>query len=208
MNHRGMQGSRAPSWRVLVDFDGATDRLFERFTDPAWRAVEPAWQGREASSRECLERQAHQLVTPEALGEQSRTVRIAPGFPAFMEFCRRPGGELKIVLNGLDRVVSAVLRSARLSVPSFTNKPQWQDGDRWRLAFWYAQGERSDFCMSMRADYVIAKRALANKRCARELAHASFADLNDATACLSAWLASTKRASSAVTPLARVPAEP
>jgi 2-hydroxy-3-keto-5-methylthiopentenyl-1-phosphate phosphatase len=205
MNHQGMQGSRAPSWRVLVDFDGTTDRLFECFTDPARRAVETAWQGGETSSRECLERQAALLlVTPEALDEQSRTLRIAPGFPAFIEFCRRPGGELTIVLNGLDRVVSAVLRSAHLSVPSFTNKLQWQDGDRWRLAFWYARGEcricsanckyshaqwsvlqphavigdgRSDFCMSMRADYVIAKRTLANKRRARELAHASFADL-------------------------------
>jgi hypothetical protein len=89
MNHQGMQGSRAPSWRVLVDFDGTTDRLFECFTDPARRAVETAWQGGETSSRECLERQAALLLlTPEALDEQSRTVRIAPGFPAFIEFCR------------------------------------------------------------------------------------------------------------------------
>ena len=143
-------------------------------------------------------------------------MRIDPGFPAFLEFCRRRGAEVKIVSDGFDRVVGAALRSARLSVPFFANKLEWQGGDRWRLAFPHAQttvaweapiasartaqrplpgpqvviGDgRSDFCMSMRADYVIAKGTLADYCRARGHAHASFADFDEVTARLSAWLA-------------------
>ena len=51
-----------------------------------------------------MERQVALLrVTPEALDEQIRTVRIDPGFPAFLEFCRRRGAEVKIVSDGFDR---------------------------------------------------------------------------------------------------------
>ena len=221
-----MQAKRTPNWRILVDFDGTvapddpTDRLFEHFADPAWRQVEAAWQGGQISSRECMTRQVALLrATPEALDEQIRSVRIDPGFPAFLEFCRRRGADVKIVSDGFDRVVSAVLRSAGLSVPFYANKLEWQGGDRWRLAFPHAQNDcrvgsanckcahaqwslltphvvigdgRSDFCMSTRADYVIAKGPLANYCRSRGQAHASFANFNEATARLSAWLASAE----------------
>jgi HAD superfamily phosphoserine phosphatase-like hydrolase len=234
-----MLGTRLPSWSVLVDFDGTvapddpTDRLLERFADPAWRDVEAAWQGGEISSSECLARQVAMLrATPEALDEQIRSVRIDPGFPAFLEFCRRHGAEVKIVSDGFDRVLSAALRRARLSVPFFANKLEWQGGDRWRLAFPYAYGDclvgsanckcshgqwpllgpqvvigdgRSDFCMSMRADYVLAKGTLADYCRTRGQAHAPFADFNDVTARLSMWLARAESASRAAPPLVLSP---
>jgi 2-hydroxy-3-keto-5-methylthiopentenyl-1-phosphate phosphatase len=242
MNRRNKERNLTPNWRILVDFDGTiapddpTDRLLERFADPAWREVEAAWQEGDISSSECLARQVALLrVTPQALDEQICTVRIDPGFPGFVEFCERHGAEVKVVSDGFDRVVSAALRSAGLTVPSFTNTLEWQGGDRWRLAFPHAQGDcrvssanckcshaqrsplrphvvvgdgRSDFCMATRADYVIAKGTLAKYCRARALAHASFADFSDVTAQLSAWLARTKRASSAVPPLALSPFPP
>jgi carboxylesterase len=218
-----MQGNRTPKWCVVADFDGTiapddpTDRLFESFADPAWREVEEAWQRGEISSRECLARQVALLrATPERLDEQIRSVRIDPGFPTFLEFCRRRDADVKIVSDGFDRVVSAVLRSAGLSVPFFANKLEWQGDDRWRLAFPHAQTDcrvdsanckcshaqwslltphvvigdgRSDFCMSMRGDYVIAKGQLADYCRSRGQAHSSFANFNEVTARLSAWLA-------------------
>jgi 2-hydroxy-3-keto-5-methylthiopentenyl-1-phosphate phosphatase len=172
-------------------------------------------------------------ATPEALDEQIRSVRIDPGFPAFLEFCRRRGADVKIVSDGFDRVVSAVLRSAGLSVPFFANKLEWQGGDRWRLAFPHAQSDcrvgsanckcshaqwsllqphvvvgdgRSDFCMSTRADYVIAKGTLTSYCLSRGQAHAAFANFSDVTARLSAWLARMEREPSNAPPLGLSPA--
>ena len=207
---------------VLVDFDGTiacddpTDRLFERFADPFWRIIEKAWQDGRISSRECMGRQVDLLrVLPEALDEQIQCIRIDPGFHGFLEFCRGHGAEVKIVSDGFDRVVGAVLASAGLAVPFFANKLEWQGGDRWRLAFphacsscrveaanckcshaqsplqhpWVVVGDgRSDFCMATRAEHVIAKGSLADYCRRRNLPHATFSDFYDVTAALSAWL--------------------
>jgi 2,3-diketo-5-methylthio-1-phosphopentane phosphatase len=226
LSRQNMQCNSTANWRVLVDFDGTiapddpTDRLLERFADPAWRKVEAAWQGGEITSRECLARQVALLrATPEALDEQIRFVRIDPGFPTFLQFCRRRGADVRIVSDGFDRVVSVALQRAGLSVPFFANKLEWQGGDRWRLAFPHAQSDcrvdsanckcshaqwslltphvvvgdgRSDFCMSTRADYVIAKGRLANYCRSRGQVYASFANFNEATTRLTAWLAGTE----------------
>ena len=221
-----MQNTSAPSWCVLVDFDGTiapddpTDRLLELFAEPAWREVEAAWQTGKISSRECMARQAALLrVTPETLDEQIGSVRIDPGFPAFLKFCRQRGAAVKIVSDGFDRVIRMALSNAGLSVPFFANRLEWQGGDRWRLGFPHAQRDcrivsanckcshaewsslrphvvigdgRSDFCMATRADYVIAKGALADYCRSRGQEHALFADFSEATAHLSAWLGSTE----------------
>src|SRR5215470_7621000 len=100
--------------------------------------------------------------------------------------------------------------------PLFANKLEWLGGDRWRLAFPHARSDchvgganckcsharrprqwprivigdgRSDFCMSAGADYVLAKGTLAEYCRSRGRAYALFANFNDVTARLSAWLA-------------------
>jgi len=214
--------AKAVAREVLVDFDGTiacddpTDRLFERFADPFWRVIEKAWQEGRISSRECMRRQVELLrVSPKALDEQIQHVRIDPGFDPFLQFCRRHSAEVKIVSDGFDRVVGAVLASAGLDVPFFANKLEWQGGDRWRLAFphgsrscrvdaanckcsharspcqhpWAVVGDgRSDFCMAGRAEHVVAKGSLADFCRHRGLPHATFADFHDVTEALSAWL--------------------
>lgn len=212
---------------MLVDFDGTvapddpTDRLLERFADPLWRVIETAWQSGQISSRECMQRQVELLrVTPEQLDEQIRAVRIDPGVAPFLKFCRRSGADVKIVSDGFDRVVGAALENAKLSVPFFANRLEWQGGDRWRLAFPHAQADcrvgsanckcshgerlpgprvmigdgRSDFCMSTRADYVIAKGALADYCRRRGQPHATFTGFDDVKAHLATWLATSDRA--------------
>jgi len=218
----------AAKLEVLVDFDGTiapddpTDRLLERFADPQWRDIEVAWQRGTISSRECLARQVALIRTsPEALDWQIRSIRIDPSFAQFMAFCRRRGARVKIVSDGFERVVSAVLRRERISVPVFANKLEWQGGDRWRLTYphfnrrckvnsanckcsharWSSPlahvviGDgRSDFCMSTRADYVIAKGTLAAYCRSRGKAYAPFTNFKDVIVHLSAWLANRKRA--------------
>ena len=222
-------GSRALSprarWQILVDFDGTvapddpTDRLLERFADPMWRVVETAWQTGQISSRECMQRQVKLLrMLPEELDEAIRHVRIDPGFPAFLKFCRRIGADVKIVSDGFDRVIGAALEQADLTVPFFANRLEWQGGDRWRLTFphWQrgcrvaganckcshglrARGARvvigdgrSDFCMSAGADYVIAKGALARHCRSLGRSHTTFSVFDEVTAHLSGWLATTR----------------
>jgi 2-hydroxy-3-keto-5-methylthiopentenyl-1-phosphate phosphatase len=219
----------SPKWQALVDFDGTiapddpTDRLFERFADPLWRVVEVDWQAGRISSRECMQRQVRLLrASPEELDAAISEIRLDPGFPAFLKFCSQHGGEVKIVSDGLDRVVAAALRRAGLAVPYFANKLEWDGGDRWRLAYPHARSDcrvdganckcahgkgsllrvvigdgRSDFCMSRGADFVIAKGALAGHCRTHGLPHAVFEDFHEATARLAAWFAKPDRTDSA-----------
>lgn len=197
-----------------------TDTLLTRFADPQWRVVEAAWQSGRMSSLECMQRQAELLrATPDQLDAAIRHMRVDPAFPAFLEFCREVRAEVKIVSDGFDRVIGTVLKNADLAVPYFANKLEWRGGDRWRLSFPYARSGcrvgsanckcshgqwlggprivvgdgRSDFCMSSRADFIIAKGALAAHCRKRGLEHAIFADFDDVTMHLAEWLATTGR---------------
>jgi 2-hydroxy-3-keto-5-methylthiopentenyl-1-phosphate phosphatase len=227
MAPRYAKGKRSGSLQVLVDFDGTiapddpTDQLFERFAGAEWRDIEVAWQSGAISSRQCMARQVALLrTTPELLDREIRKVRIDPAFVPFLEFCRRRGADVKVVSDGFERVVSAVLRRAKISVPIFANNLTWQGDDRWHLSFPHLKSDcridsanckcahtrwspfqahvvigdgRSDFCMAARADYVIAKGSLAAHCRLRGLPYATFADFKDVIAHLSAWLASRRR---------------
>lgn len=208
--------------QALIDFDGTiapddpTDRLLERFADPAWREVEEAWQSGRISSRECMQRQVELLrARPEEIDAAIADVRIDPGFSEFLKFCWSRGVAAMVVSDGFDRVVRAVLAAAGLPIPFFANKLEWCGGDRWRLAFPHSQPKclvgsanckcshglarasqrivavgdgRSDFCMSTRADLVIAKGTLAGFCRSRGLPHRTFTDFHEATAHLADWL--------------------
>jgi 2,3-diketo-5-methylthio-1-phosphopentane phosphatase len=195
--------------------DDPTDRLLDQFADPEWRVIEAAWQGERLTSRECMQRQVALLrATPRQLDAAIRDIEIDPGFSRFVSFCHSRGVDLAIVSDGFDRVVRTVLRRARLPIRFFANTLQWQGGDRWRLAMPHSRRDcrtdaanckcahgtwddglsivigdgRSDFCMSVRAGYVIAKGALADFCRARRLPHAPFRDFDDATLSLAEWL--------------------
>ena len=213
--------SAPTGYRVLLDFDGTvapddpTDRLLERFADPAWQRIEAEWQAGRITSCECMQAQAALLrATPDALDAAIGLVQLDPAFPRFVAFCRCRDIDVSIVSDGFDRVVEAALREARLPVRFFANALQWQGGDRWRLALPHQRGDcrsgaanckcahgawggggsivvgdgRSDFCMARRADYVIAKGALAEFCRAEGLPHAPFRRFEDATLRLAEWL--------------------
>jgi 2,3-diketo-5-methylthio-1-phosphopentane phosphatase len=227
-------------YRVLLDFDGTiapddpTDRLLDRFADPAWRIVEAEWQAGRLTSRACMQQQAAMLrATPGELDAAVRTIRVDPAFHGFVAFCRHRGIDLTVVSDGFDRVVATALRQARLPVRFFANALEWQGGDRWRLALPHRRDDcraqaanckcahgawsdgrtivigdgRSDFCMAARAAYVIAKGTLADFCRARGLPHASFVNFDDATRHLALWLdRQRERAASAGSPRAPGPA--
>jgi 2-hydroxy-3-keto-5-methylthiopentenyl-1-phosphate phosphatase len=194
--------------------DDPTDRLLEKFAAPAWHDIETAWQAGRMTSRECMGRQAAMLrATPGQLDAAIGAIRIDPGLNGFVGLCRRHDVEVRIVSDGFDRVVRAALERAGVCVPFFANTLEWQGGNRWRLALPHARSDcrsgaanckcahgalggacivvgdgRSDFCMAVRARFVIAKGALAEFCSARGLAHASFRNFDDATRRLGEWL--------------------
>jgi 2,3-diketo-5-methylthio-1-phosphopentane phosphatase len=215
---------------VYVDFDGTiapadpTDTLFDRFCDPAWRALEQEWQQGLRTARDCMARQVDLLrATPEAVDDLTRTIAIDPQFPAFVDLCRRWHLRVVVVSDGLDRLIRNVLRGAGLDLTFFANRGQWLGGDRWKLSFPLAQDDcraslgnckcshrrqwqrgaldvvvgdgKSDLCIAERAQMVLAKGQLAAHCRGRNIPHQPIEDFSEAISVLAGWLAENGRKS-------------
>jgi 2-hydroxy-3-keto-5-methylthiopentenyl-1-phosphate phosphatase len=215
---------------VYVDFDGTiapsdpTDTMFERFCHSSWRQIEREWQQGRRSARACMAAEVALLrATPEALAAALRDIKIDPQFPEFVELCRNWDLEIIVLSDGLDRVVSSVLRSAGLDLPIFANRLQWSGADRWQLEFPFARQDcaaalgnckcghrstrahrsldivvgdgRSDFCIAERSQLVLAKGQLAAHCRFRRIPHQPIENFAAATACLRTWLAKCARKS-------------
>jgi 2,3-diketo-5-methylthio-1-phosphopentane phosphatase len=194
----------------------ATDRILETFADPAWLAIEADWQAGRIPSRQCLSAQVGLLrVSPADLDSLVSTFDVDPAFPAFVDLCRRRGVKTTIVSDGMDRVVGRVLARAGLDVPFKANRLVHTGDDRWTLEFPHmrqacvsgsgnckcatAMGAsagmtvmvgdgRSDFCVSTRTTFVLAKSQLAVHCATNRLPHGVFTDFSDATPMLADWL--------------------
>jgi 2,3-diketo-5-methylthio-1-phosphopentane phosphatase len=192
-----------------------TDLLLERFAEPSWRRVEEDWTNGRIGSRECMARQIDLVrATPADIDRFIGEIEIDPGFARFAKLCRELGFGLTVVSDGLDYTVEQVLARAGLDLPIRANRFEWLGGDRWRLGFPHAREScsalsgnckcqfadavlgaarivvgdgRSDFCISERADFVLAKGSLL-EHCRRISApHFAFTDFHDATNRLIAW---------------------
>ena len=175
---------------VYVDFDGTiapdepTDQLFERFADPAWRAIDEAWlAGRMTSWDATAQKVALLRASPEEIHDFLRTMSIDPCFADFVDLCRSHGIGLTVVSDGLDLVLRTVLAAAGLILPCKANQLVWRGGDRWAAAFPHRSSGcsfrlgnckcahrqpgaaldvmvgdgRSDFCIAQHCQLVIAK---------------------------------------------------
>lgn len=108
-------------WKVMCDFDGTivpfdvTDRLLDRFADPAWQFVEEAWKHGRISARRCMTLQVSMIrARQEELDDFLDTIDIDPSFAAFATDCRRAGAPLAVVSDGLDYVIDRILRRHRI----------------------------------------------------------------------------------------------
>ncbi len=210
---------------VLVDFDGTiatvdtTDRLLERFAEPAWQDVEDEWKAGKIGSRECMVRQIALLrATPAEIDNFVSEIEIDPAFPAFVALCRSRGLGITVVSDGLDRTVGAVLERNGLELPFRANQLEWLGGDRWRLLFPHGRADcrslagnckcqfavapagtvrvivgdgRSDFCVAQNAELVLAKSALLRHAAETGLPHVPFQSFAEATSLFAAWLDET-----------------
>lgn len=193
-----------------------TDLLLERFADPKWMAIEEEWKSGRIGSRECLVRQIDLVrATPEEIDDFVSRIDIDPGFEDFIALCRRHGHAVTVVSDGLDRTVGAVLKRHGFDLPYRANQLSWLGENRWKLSFPHSRSDcralsgnckcqfsdaavghvrvvvgdgRSDFCVSERADLVLAKGALARHCRTHELPHYAISSFEEATSTFEAWI--------------------
>ena len=152
MNTPEPEQSAAAAWTVLCDFDGTisvedvTDSLLERFAAPGWKQLEDAWRAGAIGSRECMARQVRLLdCSRDELDSHLAAMAIDPQFQAFADAVQASGATLRIVSDGLDIAIHALLVRHRIAgVEVFASRLVPTGERNWRLDFPYA---RSD-CMS------------------------------------------------------------
>lgn len=181
---------------VYCDFDGTVtngdtiDYLLEELASPSWRKVEERWEKGEIGSRECM---AEQIPLIQggwlAIEKVLDTVKVDPTFPHFASWCKRNNIALKIVSDGIDKVIHHILKREKIQVAnvwanhlleaadgtlalSFPHAPQIEScgsglckckilsaNPMKPLKVVIGDG-RSDFCWAAEADLIFAKTKL------------------------------------------------
>jgi 2-hydroxy-3-keto-5-methylthiopentenyl-1-phosphate phosphatase len=193
-----------------------TDALLEQFAQPEWQSIEEDWKAGKIGSRECMVRQIDLVrATPATFDRFIDSIQIDHGFSAFVAWCKQRNIAITVVSDGIDRTIAAVLKRNGLDLPYRANRLRWSGDDRWALDFpnaksdcralsgnckcQFAEAEtntlrimigdgRSDFCVSERVEFVLAKASLLQHAASCGLPHAAFNDFHQATALLAEWL--------------------
>ena len=185
---------------VLCDFDGTAsvvdvgNELLDRFTGNGWEEIDRDYcEGRIGS------RVAYARIAPLFRGERERMLdyvlakaSLDSHFKDFHDYCRRGGMDLKILSDGLDFYIEAILRKNNLAeIEYFANFVRFQDDGRLSIEFpqpspdcgkcgncksrivaryrpfydriIYIGDSYSDVCPARRADLVFAKNILFEK---------------------------------------------
>jgi len=181
---------------IYCDFDGTITRgdtidvLLEHLADPSWQQIEKRWVNGEIGSRECMRLQVPLIKGGwKAIETVLDHVQIDPSFPKFATWCRQNGVSLKVVSDGIDKVIHHILRREKIHVDNvWANHLIEHDGGQLELTFPHAPqiascgsglckckilssgsnryarvviGDgRSDFCWAADADVVFAKKSL------------------------------------------------
>lgn len=129
---------------VLLDFDGTItradvgNRLLHRLSGGAIDRVVDSWKQGGMGSRECLIREcALARGTREDVLAFAGAQPVDPGVGPFLESARRYGWTVRVVSDGLDVYIRAILEREGWDVPVETNRA-WFAGDRILPAFPYA----------------------------------------------------------------------
>jgi 2,3-diketo-5-methylthio-1-phosphopentane phosphatase len=141
-----MKPNSVRDWLILCDFDGTiaevdvTDVLLQRFALPPWRAIETQWKEGRIGSRECLRRQVELLqLTRAELNAVLPTIALDPDFPEFVEWALAAGCQVRVVSEGFDQVIRALLARTKLPPLPIAATYLIPNGARaWTLGFPFA----------------------------------------------------------------------
>lgn len=108
---------------VFSDFDGTVtqgdtiDVLLEEIGDPRWREIEQRWERGEIGSRECMALQVPLLRGGwKGIEKVLSKVKVDPTFADFASWCRQNGVPLRIVSDGVDRIIHHLLKREGIKV--------------------------------------------------------------------------------------------
>jgi 2,3-diketo-5-methylthio-1-phosphopentane phosphatase len=221
-----LKASAVTRWNILCDFDGTisvedvTDSLLDRFAPPAWQVLERNWRAGKIGSAECMAGQVALLDASRAeIDAHLAELRIDPAFPQFVEAVAAAGCTLRVVSDGLDLAIRAILARYRLDhLPVLANRLVQAGPRQWRLETPFADPHcrvgsghckcasavrehnrhhrvllvgdgASDFCAAGEADFVFAKHRLIEHCRQADIPHVSIVGFTDAIALLPALLA-------------------
>jgi len=129
---------------VLCDFDGTIctvdmgNELLNRFTGEGWKEIDRAYCAGEIGSRDAYSRVVSLLkgTKSQMLEFVSATEKLDPHFPEFYAFCREKKMDVKIVSDGLDFYIDAILRKYNLQdIEYFSNVIVFQNGNARSILF-------------------------------------------------------------------------
>ena len=206
---------------IYCDFDGTVtqddviDVLLTDLADPDWRRIEADWERGLIGSRECLARQIPLIRGGwPAIARRLDTIRLDPTFAPFASWCAANGWPLRLVSDGLDRVITTLLERDGIVVASVrANHLAASATDELAITFPYppvqpdcraglckclalrqaAPGVRrvvigdghSDWCWAARADQVFAKSTLLTHCLVEGIACTPFRDFDEVRRVLS-----------------------
>lgn len=209
---------------VFCDFDGTItagdtiDILLEELAHPSWKEVEERWEAGEIGSRECMALQVPLIQGGwnAILGVLEKVVRVDPTFGQFAIWCKQNGIPLRVVSDGIDKVIQHILSREKILVDAvWANHLVEAEAGKLVLEFPFAApvsvcgsglckckilensprplkvviGDgRSDFCWSAQADLVFAKSKLRTHCKENGIHHVPFETFADITKCLEGYL--------------------
>ncbi|MGH8116135.1 MAG: MtnX-like HAD-IB family phosphatase [Rhodanobacteraceae bacterium] len=213
-------------WNILCDFDGTiavedvTDSLLDRFAAPEWQVLERHWRAGTIGSAECMAGQVALLdASRDEIDGHLDGLRIDPAFPAFAEAVLAAGSTLRVVSDGLDYAIRAILSRCHLDdLPVLANRLVQTGPRTWKLETPFSDSHcrigsghckcasavrehnrhhrvlligdgASDYCPAGEADYVFAKHRLIEHCRHAGIPHTSIVGFADAIGLLPALLA-------------------
>lgn len=204
-------------WTILCDFDGTIavedviDSLLDRYGRPGWEVLERDWRAGRIGSRACMTGQVALLdMGRDELDEHLSHLWIDHAFPGFVAKARELGVPIRVVSDGLDYAIHAILGRYGLDdLPVVANQlAPAKPPQRWQLRSPHhvegcasgtckctcverarAEGTKrtlligdgaSDFCAADRVDFVFAKHRLIEHCRAAGIAYMPITGFEDA----------------------------
>jgi 2,3-diketo-5-methylthio-1-phosphopentane phosphatase len=137
-------GAIKPRMLVLCDFDGTVstvdmgNELLNRFTHKGWEQIDRAYCMGEIGSRVAYTQVASLFTGSRAqmLEFVRSRERMDPHFLEFYRFCQSNGMDIKIVSDGLDFYIDAILKKNNLhDIEFFSNVAVFHDGNKLSIEF-------------------------------------------------------------------------